>query len=256
MKYENGNVTMSMNEFFGIVWEIGPDIVSALSSGAAGWSDMTLFILFEGWDEHNEFTQEFAARLFLRFGQPEFKSDFDPEMVEVVNEDGEQLEIVMGFTDEYNTCGECGKVIRTQPDSYSWVPEYSYADGEIVCEKCVLGGHPSEYLERVMNNPRSPLTLDIDPEEYGFVLVDEKFSNGLHPGMDDDPKALTVALANAGFDVIWGYSPSQFYVDFYPYVRMREAGKTMPVEKGVVESDVAAQWQQAVLQAMRTVVKR
>jgi hypothetical protein len=43
------------------------------------------------------------------------------------------------WSDEWATCDDCGKAVRTQPDSYSWTPRYRedlLRQGDIVCLQC------------------------------------------------------------------------------------------------------------------------
>lgn len=39
------------------------------------------------------------------------------------------------WSDEWAVC-ECGKAVRTQPDSYIWTPAFAIKDGEFVCLEC------------------------------------------------------------------------------------------------------------------------
>lgn len=48
-----------------------------------------------------------------------------------------RLGIPCEWSDEWTTCGECGRLVRTQADSMSWVPYHVYHDGEITCHACV-----------------------------------------------------------------------------------------------------------------------
>lgn len=47
----------------------------------------------------------------------------------------EKLGISLEWDDEWSTCDQCGKLIRTQPDSFDWAPFYE-SDGETVCHNC------------------------------------------------------------------------------------------------------------------------
>jgi len=48
----------------------------------------------------------------------------------------EKLGIETEWSDEWCECSHCGKIIRTQPDSYSWTPSYTMGDGELWCKEC------------------------------------------------------------------------------------------------------------------------
>jgi hypothetical protein len=49
----------------------------------------------------------------------------------------EKLGYAVEWSDEWFTC-DCGKAIRTQPDSYCWQPSYKEKHGEILCKECAL----------------------------------------------------------------------------------------------------------------------
>ena len=48
----------------------------------------------------------------------------------------EKLGIPCEWSDEWTTCCGCGRLIRTQPDSYAYEPQYVLHNGEITCVKC------------------------------------------------------------------------------------------------------------------------
>ena len=48
----------------------------------------------------------------------------------------EKLGIEIEWSDEWANCTNCGKVVRTEPDSYSWKPAYTLGEGELWCHEC------------------------------------------------------------------------------------------------------------------------
>jgi hypothetical protein len=100
------------------------------------------------------------------------------------------------WEDEWTTCGECGKALRTSPDSYSWLPSYVDYECEYICHDCI---DPESYLESIEDNPRKAVTPDIDPTEYGYILLDDSFENGFHPGQNDDPAKISKELHAKGY---------------------------------------------------------
>src|SRR5262249_11080147 len=59
------------------------------------------------------------------------------------------------WSDEWSTCGDCGKAFRTQPDSYGWQPSYFWAsDCEMLCKDCI---DMESYLESLEDKPRKAL---------------------------------------------------------------------------------------------------
>ena len=41
------------------------------------------------------------------------------------------------WSDEWSTCGECGKAVRTSPDNWGWTPSFRiFNDCELLCLDC------------------------------------------------------------------------------------------------------------------------
>lgn len=95
------------------------------------------------------------------------------------------------WEDEWTTCEDCGRAVRTSPDCYGWQPSYALIDDcQIVCADC-LAKDPIEYLESLENHPTRALNMPaIDPAEYGYTIVEQGFENGFHPGQNDNPKEI------------------------------------------------------------------
>jgi hypothetical protein len=47
-----------------------------------------------------------------------------------------KLGIPTEWSDEWCECTHCGKIVRTEPDSWSWKPSYKVGDGELWCNEC------------------------------------------------------------------------------------------------------------------------
>lgn len=50
----------------------------------------------------------------------------------------EKLGADIQWSDEHSTCGDCGKLVRTEPDGFGWRPEFHVGHGEITCLGCML----------------------------------------------------------------------------------------------------------------------
>lgn len=144
------------------------------------------------------------------------------------------------WSDEWTTCEACQKAVRTQPDSYSWQPSYVQDDDYSgpVCEDCVLANQEA-YLESLEGDASRAITINVDPEDHGYVRVQEDdFESGFHGGQDDDPKKIAKSLRARGvkrflFKIT---ETSQFYRKFMAYVREDEAKK---VKKPLTREEVA-----------------
>lgn len=118
------------------------------------------------------------------------------------------------WSDEWCTCGDCGKAVRTSPDSYGWTSSYRIMNEcEVICLNCL---DPVEYLESIEDNPNSSCPPDWNPADHGYVKHNGDFETGFHPGQNDDPKKILKALHAEGktgivfriasigqFDVTW-----------------------------------------------------
>lgn len=99
-----------------------------------------------------------------------------------------------GFSDSYDTCSKCGKLIRTEPDSYSWEPDFFVNDGELVCGDDVRDD-PDAYLETLYNNPKMANTIltDSDLRNLGFELIKDGYESGMYDRHDDPEDILEKA---------------------------------------------------------------
>jgi hypothetical protein len=131
----------------------------------------------------------------------------------------EKLGFELEWEDEWTTCGNCGKAVRTQPDSYSWTPSYViYDECELICSECVSW---PDYLESIEDKPRKCCPPDCDPTEFGYVKFNGTFENGWHPGQNDDPRKILEAMHADGMKrVVFRHSASgQFDVEFEAYYK-------------------------------------
>lgn len=99
-----------------------------------------------------------------------------------------------GFSDSYDTCSKCGKLIRTEPDSYSWEPDFFVNDGELVCGDDVRDD-PDAYLETLYDNPKMANTIltDSDLRNLGFELIKDGYESGMYDRHDDPEEILEKA---------------------------------------------------------------
>jgi hypothetical protein len=113
----------------------------------------------------------------------------------------EDIGVAIEWCDEWTTCTECQKLVRTSPDSYSWTRSYiedSADPDEQVCHLCVCE-NPTRYLEWFENVDARAWTInDVDPEDHGYRALDINFENGMYGGQADDPKLIAKALREMG----------------------------------------------------------
>ena len=133
-----------------------------------------------------------------------------------------------GFSDEWDTCENCGQAVHTQPDSYGWQPDYwmDEENGELICARCLAESRSlrEDYVAWVVEHNADSGTLHTwvlrdHPEDYGFAQALRGLQHGLHEGMNDDPHKVAKELFDHDYEVVFLVHPSQFYVEFDVYVR-------------------------------------
>jgi hypothetical protein len=107
----------------------------------------------------------------------------------------------MGFTlewsDEWTTCSDCGLLVRTQADSYSWQPSFTNQDGDIICLNCL---DPADHLSNLEGNEKSANQITtINPADYDYIKVDD-YEHGWYPGQNASPKLIASALRNRNIE--------------------------------------------------------
>ncbi len=155
--------------------------------GESGYSDPSCGLIATGnWNEITEYDKQTKSRKVV--------SDLPKRIGDLFEKMGIECE----WSDEWSTCGDCGKLIRTQADSYCWLPSYKYYDGEISCEEC-LKADPESYLSSLEDNPDDANTFSsIDPVNYDYVKLDEDFESGWYPGQNDSPHKVAKELRDKG----------------------------------------------------------
>lgn len=139
----------------------------------------------------------------------------------------EVLEVEVVFSDEYTTCSDCGKIIRTSPDSYHWQPDYYFGDGFIACNQCFNDNedYQEAYIEDKINDPKQAingLVTEEQIEELGFVKfnAEESYENGWYEGQTDNPEEIYDALSQKFEEVVFLISGvGQFDIHFDAFVR-------------------------------------
>lgn len=135
------------------------------------------------------------------------------------------------FSDEYDTCSECGRPLRTRPDSYGRQPTYIEEEGDYLHADCL---NPEWFVDWMENNKGKAVPYAILKKLDGFTTIEEpdqdeqsytrmiEFESGMHPGQDDDPNKVTAYLSDHGIDVWYEYDAGQFDITWRPLVRMAD----------------------------------
>eukprot|EP00918_Siedleckia_nematoides_P069452 GHVU01151496.1.p2 GENE.GHVU01151496.1~~GHVU01151496.1.p2 ORF type:complete len:209 (-),score=36.71 GHVU01151496.1:621-1247(-) len=140
------------------------------------------------------------------FGDWNDRTSWNPETRETTTLDAtpsrlarifERMGLEVEWCDEWATCGECYRAVRTSPDCHSWLPSYLMGDGDLTCAECVESD-PAPHLEAIEGDPNRGWTLDIDPALHGYERHEDGFETGFHSGQDADPHAVAAKLEAEG----------------------------------------------------------
>lgn len=141
------------------------------------------------------------------------------------------------FTDEYDECVECSKVLRTSPTHYGWKPDYflSEAMNGLLCLDCLRKDTDFffEQMEALYDTGKA-VGSPLPPEELGYeqVIIHDSYGtkttwqSGLHHGMSDNADAQFKKLRAGGIEIpLFVFEPSQFYVEWEIWVKPEDMEK-------------------------------
>lgn len=145
-----------------------------------------------------------------------------PRIAAILERMGAKVE----WGDEWYFCENCCKLIRNQPNSYSWTPSFWQEECMILCHECVLDD-PEGYLESLEGNHRNANTLGLDLGAQRYVKTDGEYENGFHPGQNDDPEVIAESLRKLGIKrfIFEIDSTGQFDMNFSVWVHKTEYNK-------------------------------
>jgi hypothetical protein len=136
----------------------------------------------------------------------------------------EKMNVECEWEDEWVTCSNCGKAVRTQPDSYGWKASFSIEDGEINCVNCLID-NAEDYLKSLENNWHKANTISkINPTDYNYVKLDHKYATGFYDGQTDDPEKIAKSLLANGVERFLFHidGVGQFDVHYFVFVHNSE----------------------------------
>lgn len=135
----------------------------------------------------------------------------------------ERLGCEIEWSDEWTTCCDCGKAIRTNADCYDWRPAYVVNGCEIFCENCVAND-PEDYFDSLEGSTNKSHHISaINPENYGYKRLDFSFEKGFHRGQDDNPEDVAKVLKSLGLTKwFFEHHSSQFTMSFELWVHSDE----------------------------------
>lgn len=143
----------------------------------------------------------------------------------------ERIGVDAEWSDQHDPCDDCGKLLETSPNSYSWQPNYLIDEEcRYVCFDC-LDVSDDSVLEEFgyIDNPDKaiPDVLARHLPEWGWEPFNGTFENGWHPGQDDKPEKILARIEAKWFKnkrkVVFRLDEtSQFYIRFTAWTKAKE----------------------------------
>jgi len=109
----------------------------------------------------------------------------------------EKMGIELEWSESWRKCDMCLGIVRIHADSYCWMPSYHCDDEEFVCVDCLLEG-AAEYLQGFEGKLKGNSISAICPENYDYLLIQDRFEHGFHTGQDASPERIAGLLDKAG----------------------------------------------------------
>lgn len=141
----------------------------------------------------------------------------------------ERLGVQGEWLDEWDTCKECFRAVRTHSDSYGWTP-YHVGHDELICLDCFAemysddsGLHEFGYV----NDPTMALPDHISDEQligWGWQSYNGVYENGWYH-REDDPRAILTEIQESlpDHDVVFKIDDQQqFCIRFTAWVKESE----------------------------------
>lgn len=136
----------------------------------------------------------------------------------------EKQGVVCHWLDEWTVCYGCMRIVRTEPDSYSWQPSYYwFEDGDLMCQECAKQAM-DDLLDDHINKPEKALTFVTANEliEEGFEKYNGTYRSGWYPPDQThaNPKELYDTHSSAWEEIVFrlGYV-RQFDLGFEMWLR-------------------------------------
>jgi len=100
----------------------------------------------------------------------------------------------MSFSDEYDRCNECYRLIHTEAEHHGDHGRFQMVDDQMMCRECI-GKNPDDYVTWYKDELAAGTVQSfiLNPADIGLVEISDrhgpiKFERGLHRGQRDNPK--------------------------------------------------------------------
>lgn len=118
------------------------------------------------------------------------------------------------WEDEWTRCDQCGKALRTSPDSYQWQPSFVADESGYCCVDC-LGGDDEFLSDYLDNHKRAVNITGLDLAKFGYHEIQCGFSVGWSTCSDNPEQIMESVRARGYRNVLFQISDqSQFECGF------------------------------------------
>ena len=161
------------------------------------------FLIVQSWSDIKTFNEIFK-RLY-----PDYNIELKEDDISTIID--KLTHYNWGFSDEYDICFHCNKVVHTQ--DYLNI-NYIINDYELICNDCLHKELDTQksYCEYLENNPKTAnydLTDD-ELENLGYIKLDKSYENGWY-GKTDNPKSILKELLEEEPDGKFIFSVTNFH---------------------------------------------
>lgn len=191
-------------------------------------------VLAANWNGPGEYERK---HLDTEWGREQFKHKATLEKLSRIVDDIQHVSLE--WSDKWTGCNDCGKAVRTSPDSYGWQASWVWAsDSEIVCRECwkdsisdIIEFYMSDYHHRFSNKALPGDFMEL-LENEGFTCWTEtpdectRYETGLHPGQNDNPaKVFKQIMENdKRWEVVFVITDvGQFDIHWAAFVRLSDS---------------------------------
>ena len=203
---------------------------SAKAYAERGYDDPENSILMDNWNNYSRALEELAKEagvIYVDYSTVWGSKDRSDhwkagnDIDRILEKNGYKVE----WSEQWATCDNCYKAVRTSGDSYGWQPYFMFdSHGEVLCTDCCKE-FPDDVLDVFRGNAKCiPFDFEKELVAAGYKQWKDRMEAGFHSGMNDDPKVLVKNLTTLGVkDFVFTLDDnSQFYSTFSCWVHADE----------------------------------
>lgn len=173
------------------------------------------------------------------FNSPDSSSGGPQDVLGAISDMLDELKIEKLWDDEWASCAECGKYVRTTGDSYHWQPSFAVLhECEFVCAECLLAKEEllEDLIEECSFTPSmlarkdwkpGALNLHIAPqidfEKFGYKKISGEHGYEIgYRGCNNDPRDIISKFAGSLDSFLFVISETEQFATYFDLFRKEE----------------------------------